>query len=335
MHVAVLYGGTSSERNVSLASGTAIGQALQKLGHQVTFVDAADGKDSRVSFSGVGETPPGPDELQKPPADSQPISDLISTLTSRHVQIVFNALHGGAGEDGRLQAVLDLAGLKYTGSGVLASSVAMNKVAAKRIFLSVGVPTAEYLFFKSGVDVNSVRNQVKEFGIPFVVKPNEEGSTVGLSIVHDMKDFDSAWSTAVKYGDLLIERYIDGRELTVAILGEEALPVIEIIPEGGFYDYHHKYTKGMTQYVCPAELDSDVAQEAQTHALRAFHALACKGYARVDFRLSPHGNLYCLEVNTLPGMTETSLVPKAAKAAGMEFEQLVDRIIELSLANNR
>lgn len=334
MKTAVLLGGTSSERNVSLASGAAIAQALKQLGHEVVLLDPAYGKDQKIElFSQVGLTPPEQQELKRLPAEQgKALFELVDIITREKIDIVFNALHGGMGENGIMQSIFEAAKIKYTGSGVMASALAMNKAVSKNIFQSCGVPTPEFLFLKNLTDRASACKEIRsKFKFPLVLKPNEEGSTVGLSIVKDESALETAWDKAAAYGDVLVESYISGRELTVAVLGDKALPVIEIIPEGGFYDYEHKYTKGKTNYVCPAEIPSEVADAAKSFAVKAFQGLMCSAYARIDFRLSEDNKLYCLEVNTLPGMTATSLVPKAAKAEGIEFDQLIKQIIQLSL----
>lgn len=334
MKIAVFLGGTSSERNVSLASGTAIAKGLKQAGHDVILLDPAFGKDQKIEpFTQVGMTPPEQKELKKLPAEhGRALFETVEIILSENIDIVFNALHGGIGENGIIQSLFEAARIQYTGSGVMASALAMNKVTAKHIFQSYGVPTPEFLFYEKNSDWPTARKEIlSKFKYPIVMKPNEEGSTVGLSIVHEEKELDDAWKKAANFGHVLIEEYISGRELTVTVLGDRALPVIEIIPEGGFYDYEHKYTKGKTNYVCPAEIPGEVAAAAKHFAVKAFQGLRCKAYARIDFRLSEKNELFCLEVNTLPGMTETSLVPKAAKAEGIEFEELVDRIVKLSL----
>jgi D-alanine-D-alanine ligase len=208
----------------------------------------------------------------------------------------------------------------------------MNKYYSKRLFESTGIKTPTYLFFKQPLDIAILTERLKkEMRLPMVVKPNEEGSTVGLSIVREWGELDDALEQAARFGDVLVESYIEGREITVAVLGGEALPVIEIIPKGGFYDYEHKYTRGMTDYVCPADLLTSQADKVRHFAKLAHQALGCEGYSRVDFRMGADNLFYCLEVNTLPGMTETSLVPKAARAAGMDFETLMEKIMQLAL----
>ncbi|MDZ7265522.1 MAG: D-alanine--D-alanine ligase, partial [candidate division KSB1 bacterium] len=223
----------------------------------------------------------------------------------------------------------------YTGSGVLASALAMDKAMAKTLFRQVGVQTADWIFIEERIDrltprfLDRVRRSI---GFPLVVKPNNEGSTVGFSVVQDEQQLLPALKFAQSYGlETLIEKYIPGRELTVSILEDRVLPVIEIVPKRGVYDYESKYTKGMTEYLVPAQLDDAVSHYLQDQALKAFQVLKCTDYARVDFRLRPDGEIYCLEVNTLPGMTETSLVPKAARAAGIEFNDLIEKILQMAL----
>jgi D-alanine-D-alanine ligase len=333
MKIAVFLGGTSSERNVSFASGSAIAKALQELGHDVIALDTAHGKNQpSLETSQIGQAPPEPGILETFSTENsgRNIFELIEFVHSQKIELVFNALHGGVGENGVMQALLDLNKIKYTGSGVLASALAMNKVMSKRIFESESIPTPHYLFYEKNSDFRSAELRINEKEYPIIVKPNAEGSTVGLTLVKEEDALETAWNKASQYGDILIESYIAGREMTVSVLGDEALPVIEIIPESGLYDYEHKYTKGKTRYVCPAEVPTEISAETQRLALMAFKVLGCKGYGRIDFRLSQDNQLYCLEANTLPGMTATSLVPKAAKAAGIEFVQLIDRIVRTS-----
>ncbi|MBL7975917.1 MAG: D-alanine--D-alanine ligase, partial [Candidatus Kapabacteria bacterium] len=251
------------------------------------------------------------------------------------VDVVFSVLHGFAGEDGMMQALLEASGIKYTGSKVLASALAMDKVMSKIMLLAAGVPTPEWTTVRATHEItDDLLKEIRaDFRLGMVVKPNDQGSTVGMTIVKsgNLDDIENAIRLALQYSNVaLIENYIEGRELTVAVLGSEALPIVEIIPDGGFYDYAHKYTKGMSEYMCPAEMDEEVAAFVQQLAVTSHKVLGCSGYSRVDFRLDEENHPWCLEVNTLPGMTATSLVPKAAAAAGIEFADLCERIIELS-----
>jgi D-alanine-D-alanine ligase len=236
--------------------------------------------------------------------------------------VVFLALHGGAGEDGRIQAMLDLAGLKYTGSNHIASAAAMDKDLSKRLFRAAGVPTADWLMAPASAD-----DVVRTLGLPVVVKPNKQGSTVGLSVVRDAAKLDAAVQLARRYDDeVMIERFVAGREFTVGILDGQALPVGEIIAPGEVFDYQSKYQVGGAREVFPADLPAAEAATMQKHALAAHRALKLGVYSRVDFRRDPAGGFWCLEANSLPGMTATSLLPQAARAAGIDFATLLARI---------
>lgn len=342
MNIIVLTGGNSAERNVALASGKAIARGLRETGHTVRVVDpvyGAEQPEENAIFEGhqvIGEEFPTAEELNR--YNSRKVLECIQSSIFDNTDIVFLGLHGKFGEDGRLQSLLEMRGVKYTGSGVTSSAIAMDKDVSKIILNNCNIPTARWFMLKSGNnDVLKIDENIKlEMGYPAVIKPNDEGSTVGLSIVQpDVEDIQlgDALEMAFKYSDkVMVEQFIEGRELTVAILGNEALPVVEIKPKDGFYDYEHKYTKGMTEYFCPADLPEKLAKELQEKSLVAHHALGCKVYSRVDFRLNPKGEYFCLEVNTLPGMTELSLVPKAAGAIGITFPELLNRIIEYSLS---
>lgn len=335
MKIAVLLGGTSAERDVSLSTGIAIAKALKENGHDVRAVDCAYG-DREIDFQGMESGKVirvNPSDIEKDKANlDRNIFATIDYLVKEKFAVVFNALHGGYGENGQLPALLELAGIPYTGSGTVASALGMDKHLSKILFQANRVPTALWLRFTryNQIDVR----EIEAWGFPVVVKPNEQGSTVGLTIVKSLDNFDSAMALAFKYGPtVLVEKYIPGREITVSVLGEEALPIIEIIPHSGFYDYESKYQSGKTRYVVPAEIPVELTGEIQQAALRAYHALGCRGYARVDFRLQEDGQFFCLEVNTLPGMTPTSLVPKAAKAVGIGFNELVERIVALAVGS--
>ena len=325
MRVAVLMGGTSSEREISLRTGRGMAQAARKLGHDVVAVDAASGR----------QLPAGDEEAAGVVAgmDLEPVGPaaLVTAEALRGVDVVLIALHGGAGENGTLQALLDLAGKAYTGSGVMASAVAMNKAMSKRVFVQAGVPTPRWLLVPGGTTADAI-DPLAVGGYPMVVKPNEEGSTVGLSIPQSADELPQALQLAADHGyETLIEEFIAGRELTVAVLGDRALPIVEIRPKSGFYDYESKYTAGKSEYFCPADLPKDVAERVLELGVRAAQCLDCRGVTRVDFRLDDTDEPFCLEVNTIPGMTPTSLVPMAAKAAGMSYEQVVQAMLDLAV----
>ncbi|HEY5547854.1 MAG TPA: D-alanine--D-alanine ligase [Gemmatimonadaceae bacterium] len=335
MKITVLMGGTSSERDVSIASGLRIAAALRSRGHDVTSLDTAmgvidDAAERELKAAGVQQAPP---DLESLAAMSQrSLSPSLGTLPAvRQAEVVFLALHGGQGEDGTLQALFDLCGVRYTGTGQLGSALAMDKDLSKRLFRDNGVTTAEWLM--APATAAEVRDRL---GFPVVVKPSKQGSTVGLTLVRDAAGLEPAIAEAFKYDDeVMLERFISGRELTVGILGNEALPIGEIIPRHELYDYECKYTKGMAVEEFPAQLDPDVTARVQDQALRAFRALKLRGYARIDFRLDDSGDCFCLEANTLPGMTETSLIPQAAAAAGIAFPELCERIVRLATTEGR
>jgi len=331
MRITVLLGGTSAEREVSLASGLRIADALRSKGHEVVALDPAAGviardDERRMLLAGVVHAaPPSLESLQNI-SRSALLPNLGTLAEIRHADVLFLALHGGAGEDGTLQAMLDMSGARYTGSGHLGSALAMDKDVSKTLFQAAGVPTANWIMAPTGV-----RQVEATLGFPVVVKPSKQGSTVGLSVVHDPSQLDEAVTEAFKYDDeVMIESFVVGREMTVSVLGDIALPVGEIIPKHEIYDYECKYTKGMAEEVFPADLSAEETLAVQAHSLAAFRALKLRGYARIDFRLAPDGIFYCLEANTLPGMTELSLLPQAAKAVGMGFADLCERIVELA-----
>jgi D-alanine-D-alanine ligase len=326
VRVLVLMGGSSTERDVSLATGRGVSRALSALGHEVVALDPAAGRLALESLEHlkIGETPGA---AGMPVVRSERSLVLARDHDLEKTDVVFVALHGGIGEDGTLQAMLDLAGVAYTGSGMLASALAMDKHKAKAVMTARGiaVPPGRLLARREEpLDVSALG------GFPVVVKPNTQGSSVAVHIVEEAPGLPAALDDAFRYPPVLVEAFIPGREITVAVLGGRALPVVEIVPETGFYDYRHKYTKGQTRYVCPAELPAPLATAIARAAEEVHDALGCAGVARVDFRLAADGRFYCLELNTIPGMTETSLVPMAAKAAGMSYEDLVGRLVELA-----
>ncbi len=332
MKIAVLFGGTSEERDVSIASAAQVIPALRGLGHEVVAIDTATGRlppnvEEKMLTSGVGPEPPSRNSLAN-------MRESALTLTTnagdiRDVDVVFLALHGGAGEDGRVQAVLDLAGLAYTGSNHIASATAMDKDLSKRLFRAAGVPTADWLM------APVLAHDVSEtLGWPVVVKPNKQGSTVGLSIVRQASELAPAIALGERFdNEVMVERFIPGRELTVGILEQEALPVGEIFPKGEVFDYESKYQQGGAREVFPADLSPEATAEVQQLALRAHAALKLGEYSRIDFRMDPQGRFWCLEANSLPGMTSGSLLPQAARAAGIEFPKLVERICRAALVD--
>ncbi|MEP7346287.1 MAG: D-alanine--D-alanine ligase [Gemmatimonadaceae bacterium] len=330
MRIAVLMGGTSAERDVSLASGIRVAQALRSTGHDVFAIDTAVGllgasEEAALAGGGVLKTIP-PDVQALMRLDRQLPAKLGELPT---VDVVFLALHGGRGEDGTIQALLDLTGVPYTGSGHLASALAMDKDLSKRLFRDVGVPTPQWLMAPA-----SAKEVEQAFGFPCIVKPSKQGSTVGLSLVRRHDELQHAIEIAREFDDeVMIEQFIPGRELTVGILGDRALPVGEIIPVHELYDYECKYTPGMAREIFPAALSSAETTRIQQLALLAFQGLKLHGYARIDFRMSPppEGEFYCLEANTLPGMTELSLIPQAAAAAQISFSALCEQIVQLAL----
>jgi D-alanine-D-alanine ligase len=323
-------GGTSAERDVSLASGLRIAEALRSRGHDVVTLDTARGtlsaKDERQLLAKgnvVKREPPSQQELARMATETLP--QMLRALSSlKEADVVFLGLHGGYGEDGTIQALLDMAGIRYTGSGHMASALAMDKDLSKHLFRRAGVQTADWTMAKREAPADE---QIGRLTMPVVVKPSKQGSTVGLSIVRRREELTAAIAEAFQYDDeVMIEQFVPGRELTVGILGDDALPVGEIIPKHEIYDYECKYTVGMAEEVFPAQIPSDRTREAQELARRAFQALKLRGYARIDFRMTEDGSLFCLEANTLPGMTQTSLIPQAAAAAGISFPELCERI---------
>src|SRR6185295_16771667 len=325
MKIAVLFGGTSEERDVSIASAAQIVPALRGLGHEVFTVDTATGRlsapdERKLLATGVAPEPPSSAGLAQMRGGA--VSLNASAFDIRDADVVFLALHGGAGEDGRVQAILDLAGLAYTGSNHIASATAMDKDLSKRLFRAAGVPTADWLMSPASADAVG-----KQLGWPVVVKPNKQGSTVGLSVVREPGKLAASLSQANRYDDeVMIEKFVAGREFTVGILAGEPLPVGEIIAPGEVFDYQSKYQVGGAREVFPADIPPAEAQALQRYAIAAHHALKLGAYSRVDFRRDATGGFWCLEANSLPGLTATSLLPQAAKAAGIDFATLLQRI---------
>lgn len=334
MKIALLTGGTSSERAVAIASGAQMTAALRGLGHDVAVIDTARGyvpaaDESAFLRAEPGAAPPSIEELTGLERGML-LGGLGEISVVRGAEVICIALHGGQGEDGTLQAVLDVLGRPYTGSGHLASALAMDKDLAKRVLVAHGMAVPPWRMGRLPV------SEAAQIGWPLIVKPSKQGSTVGLSLVHGPEDLHVALDLALAYDDeVMVEAFIPGREFTVAILGAEALPVGEIIPRHEIFDYECKYVPGMAQEVFPADLDEGIAARIQHLALAAHRALKLGGYSRIDFRMSPGGDIFFLEANTLPGMTGTSLVPKAARAAGIPFAQLCEEICRLAVTARR
>ncbi|MDE2343467.1 MAG: D-alanine--D-alanine ligase [Betaproteobacteria bacterium] len=329
MNVAVLLGGDSSERDVSIASAAQVVKALRERGHRVWAVDTLhgwlDGEQEAALFSRrVSAVPPAAGATGAPSL----LAILNEVPGDARIDLWFLALHGGSGEDGRMQGLLEMTGIPYTGSRVLGSAVAMDKDIAKRLLAATGVPTPDWLMAPSGARVVGER-----LGWPVVVKPSKQGSTVGLSVVRDATALDNAVAAARAFDDeVMIERFIPGRELTCPVLGDGALAVGEIIlKRGEIFDYEAKYQPGGAEEVFPADIPAETARQVQQLSLQAHRALKLKGYSRSDFRLDRTGKLWCLEVNTLPGLTAMSLLPQAAGAQGISFGELVERICRLAL----
>lgn len=294
LKIAVLYGGVSSEREVSLRTGRAVLTALTRCGYNAVGIDAD--------------------------------RDLAGKIVAAGAEVVFIALHGRHGEDGTVQGLLEILGLPYTGSGVLASSMAMDKVTTKRLFLQQGISTPDFCVYHQGDNVESFTAQIKDW--PVIAKPVHEGSTIGVTIAHNSKELAAGLQAGLTYDrTILVEEFIQGDEATVSVLNGMALPVIQVVPKSGFYDFSSKYTAGQTEYLLPAPFSPEIYAELQKSAAAAVAMLGCLGAARADFMIK-NGKIYCLEVNTIPGMTETSLLPKAAAHAGIDFDELVQRILE-------
>jgi D-alanine-D-alanine ligase len=333
MRVTVLTGGATAERAVAFASASQIVAALRSRDHDVHVVDTCtglldDAEEANVLGGTVGTTPPSVAELEE--QERKMLSEGLAELAVvRGSDVLFLALHGGAGEGGTLQAILDVIRVPYTGSGQLASALAMDKDLSKRLFRAAGVPVPAW--FMAPVTPEDVKTGL---GWPAIVKPSKQGSSVGLTLVRKPQDLDGAVQLAKRYDDeVMVEQFIPGRELTVAVLGDMPLPVGEIVPKHELFDYESKYTPGMSEETFPAKIATRLARQLQEYALLAHRALKLGGYSRVDFRVSPDGDIFCLEANSLPGMTRTSLYPQAALAAGIDFPEMCERICKLARNN--
>jgi D-alanine-D-alanine ligase len=301
--IGVLMGGLSSEREVSLASGAAVLEALRSKGYDAVGID-------------VGR-------------------DVAERLRQEGINVAFNGLHGKYGEDGAIQGLLEVLGIPCTGSGILASAMGMNKIVSKTLFRSYGLQVGPYHVVERG-DRNGLAAAKAGIGFPLVVKPSCEGSSVGVSLVHDEKAYGPAAELAFSYDrEILVEKYLQGMEVQVGVLGGRALGAIEIVPRDVFYSYKAKYEKGMSDHFFPARIPRDLTQRVLDAGLAAHHALGCRGYSRVDFIIDRDGVPFILEVNTLPGMTATSLLPEIAQGAGIPFPDLVEEILRLALSESR
>jgi D-alanine-D-alanine ligase len=344
IRVAVLMGGRSSERAVSLSTGMMILRALDAEKYSAFPVDAAlfggsapqleSGDKKQIAALTQAET------ALRDFGGAGAITDLLYNGTATKPDVAFIALHGKFGEDGTVQGLLELAGIPYTGSGVLASALAMDKVMAKKMLSHQGVPVLPAIDTASSVDLESrdIAAEVAELGYPVIVKPSRQGSTIGMMKVDLPDALAEAIETALQYdSQLMIEKFIVGTEITAGVMGNDdlqVLPLVEIVPAGGFYDYEAKYTPGATEEIVPARISEDAAEEARRIALLSHKALGCRGMSRVDIIIS-EGKQYVLEVNTIPGMTPTSLLPRAAQAAGIAFPDLLDKLITLALEDAR
>ncbi len=296
--IGVLLGGLSSEREVSLSSGKAVLKALIEKGYRAVQIDAG--------------------------------RDVAEQLKRENIEIAFNGLHGKYGEDGAIQGVLEFMGIPYTGSGILASAIGMNKIVSKAVFKAAGLAVGPYLAVARSERSSSVP---AEIGFPLFVKPSSEGSSVGVSRVESQAELAAAIETAFTYdNDILIEKYIKGKEVQVGVLGERALGAIEIVPKKGFYDYEAKYKEGMSEHFFPARIPGHMYDRVLAAGLAAHRAIGCRGYSRVDFIIDDAGTPFILEVNTLPGMTATSLLPDIARGVGIAFPDLVEEILRLAIA---
>jgi D-alanine-D-alanine ligase len=337
MKMLLLAGGISNEREVSLASGRAVYEALKRLGHTVFVIDTANGKslltnDGKFIDAGSSNGQPSAALRRTSPMT---LAKSIASPAFRDIDVVFLALHGGRGENGSIQNLLSMSGKAYTGSNMEASAIAMNKSISKRLYTSVGIGTPQWELcrIRNGeVDYETINKIDGKFNYPLIVKPNDGGSTLGLSKVDDVSQLRPAILKAAEETQfVLVETFISGREMTVSVFDGKAFPVVEIVPVSGLYDYEAKYTKGKSEYIAPAEISAELAKGLQEAAEKAYDVTGAEGLARVDFILDDNNEFHCLEVNTLPGMTELSLAPMAAKAAGVEFDELVQKQIDLAL----
>lgn len=340
MKIVVLAAGTSTEREVSIVSGTEVCKALRSRGHQAILVDVFFGKegaDPATAFDGDYDVDA---EAAYISSFNAQVKDAVASGREffgpgvielcKAADVVFMALHGANGEDGRVQAYFDLCGIPYTGTGYLSSAMAMDKGITKKIFRTSGVPTPRGVELKKGKDSMNLADYNME--LPVVVKTCCGGSSVGVYITKTPEEYEEALKGAFSYEDeVVVEEYIEGREFSVGVVDGKAYPIIEIAPVEGFYDYKNKYSAGATIDTCPAVLTEEQTRQMQTYAEAGCKALAIEGYARLDFLMKEDGSMYCLEANTLPGMTPTSLLPQEAAVLGIDYAQLCEKLIEISM----
>ena len=342
MKVVVLAGGTSSERPISIVSGTMVTKALREKGHEAVMVDVFCGLPQGEPYF------PASYHVDEAAAYMHSFDDRIEELCKerrsffgpevlaicQEAEVVFMALHGSNGEDGKIQAAFDLLGIRYTGSNYLGSALAMDKETSKQLFRENHIPTPEGIVVRREEAITPPeRNGV---GLPCVVKPSCGGSSVGVSIARSPDEYEAALAEGFLYENVLIvEKYIPGREFSVGIVDGEVYPIIEIAPIQGFYDYHNKYQAGSTVETCPADLPEKLTRKMQNYALAAYQALRLDSYGRIDMLMDDQERMYCLEANTLPGMTPTSLLPQEAAAIGIDFPSLCEKLIEVSLRRKR
>ena len=332
MRITVLTGGATVERTVAFAGAAQVVAALRGRGHVVHVVDIATGLltedvERRLLRTEVGTALPDVSNLIE--GERRMLSGELAALeVVRTAEVLFLVVHGGAGEGGLLQAVLEVIGTPYTGSGPLGAALAVDKDLSKRLFRAAGVPVPDWCMADPDLDPTVVDRLI---GWPAIVKPSKQGSTVGLSLVKRKADLARAIAEARRWDDeVMIERFVPGREFTVGVLGTEALPAGEIIPKHELFDYECKYTPGMSEEIFPAAIDAALARNLQELSVKAHRAIKLSGYSRIDFRVTSAGDIFCLEANNLPGLTRTSLFPQAARAAGIDYPEMCERICSLA-----
>ena len=343
MKIVVLAGGTSTERDVSIVSGTGVCKALRKQGHQAILIDVffgcpeldpatafEDAYDADAAAEGIrAKNVLLPEERKRRAFFGKGVLEVCAAA-----DIVFMALHGANGEDGRVQAALELFGIRFTGTDYLSSAIAMSKELTKQFFLQAGVPVPRGISLQKGEA--GMEEKLKDLTYPLIVKPNCGGSSVGVEVAQEQSELPAAIEAAFSYeNEIVIEEFIAGREFSVGVVDGEAYPVIEIAPKQGFYNYENKYNAGMTVETCPAQLTEEQTLEMQRLAVLGANALGIRGYCRLDFLMKENGDMYCLEANTLPGMTPTSLLPQEAAALGISYEELCEKLVQISMGLNR